>query len=1150
MNANRTCRPFFASALLALLAAHPTAATAATWSVDFRPESGGADVAAAVEAAPEEAARRAADGLLRRVVLDRSRVSGLGGAFAPGDELSLAFFDDAVRTFRLEEQLPSAVSRRVFSVSEPAAGPMRCGNVTVGEDGFTLLLSDAETGRVVRVYDAPDGTIVVEETDPGAGEIDPSEPVVPDLGPDAAPEKTDGGPEALADVEEPPVAAAVEGAKIIDVMVVFDESGQAYAADYGGTQTIAENAVQLMNTGVANSDLPYRFRLVDVMTVAKNYPELNTDRSGINSANLSSIKGDSDIAARRTACGADTVTTLMDTGSSSGTTGLGYSLDSPSSFSSFASWAYNICSIRAVAGGSHTMTHETGHNMGAGHSNAAGQSSPGPQISAMPYSSGYHFKAANGTRYHTIMGYNYADGTFYSPAGCFSSPLLTVGGSPAGTAESNDNRRVLLQTYPHAINWKARVVPIPYEIVLDRPDGSLFDGTLSVSISCETSGASIRYTLDRSAPTASSTPYTGPIQITQTTTVRAIATGNGETGPEASATYWSIPEVLGVTGVSWSMSGNLDWCWDAAQEAARSGPISGNQTTTLSASLVGPGTFSFAWKADSESASWDYLLCSNSWETTTTKIGGTGLSWATVTLQVPSGNQTVSWTYRKDGSVDSGEDCGWVKDVVWTPDGNPPTGSVSVGTPDFTSCPATVSVTGAGTGATSVGIVLEYAKNASFSPKQTVDLGSVGTTGTKSTTLSSLDPGTTYWVRAVLTGSPSRRVANTAAVSFSTRAYVAPSLGTISVAATTTGATVSVPVSALGAGSSSVTVKVVVDGVEKTQTLGAAGTATFVFSGLAPETSYTAAVTATGSNGKSSTASKTFETEALPSVGWFDVTWNSQGWGSGTGWRTSAGETAAGGTWSVPSGDASSRSGSELELGVPEASVLRFTARTPSASEAIVKVEGTLTPVLASRPPDAPAGAIAGLCFARGGYKAWNGTQWVSLSGATPFAASTGWVATFDCSQTPPRVRYAVGGTTLSASGSEWIPLATSRNYVQGAGFSGGGSLGDFKATYAGGGYVAPVLSTPEDGGHVPLSFGKNASNDPTFEVTIKNAVKDAWYTVYAADAVNGPYKAVTSEKATADGLKTFSIPAPSSKPARFVRIGVSANQIPADTAL
>ena len=156
---------------------------------------------------------------------------------------------------------------------------------------------------------------------------------------------------------------------------------------------------------------------------------------------------------------------------------------------------------------------------------------------------------------------------------------------------------------------------------------------------------------------------------------------------------------------------------------------------------------------------------------------------------------------------------------------------------------------------------------------------------------------------------------------------------------------------------------------------------------------------------------------------------------------------------------------------------------------------------------------------------------------------------TFDFSASPPRVRYAVGGATLSASGSEWIPLATSGSYVSGVGYAGAGSVGDFKASYAGGGFVAPVLCTAEDG-HVPLSFGKDGSNNPTFEVTIRNAAKGAWYTVYAADAVDGTYRAVTSEKATADGLKTLSIPAPSSKPTRFVRIGVSDVQVPANTAL
>ena len=376
-----------------------------------------------------------------------------------------------------------------------------------------------------------------------------------------------------------------------------------------------------------------------------------------------------------------------------------------------------------------------------------------------------------------------------------------------------------------------------------------------------------------------------------------------------------------------------------------------------------------------------------------------------------------------------------------------------------------------------------------------------------------------------------------------------PTLGTVSVAATTTGATVSVPVAALGEGSSSVTVKVVVNGVERTLTLDAAGTATLVFSGLEPGTSYTAAITATGSNGESSTASKTFSTESLPSVGWFDVKWESDGYGTGTMWWNAAAERTSGGRWAVPAGDASSRNGSFLRLALPKGGELRFTALSPSAAGGTVTVDGTVVPVASRTLPDVPSGALAALCFARGGYKAWNGAEWVSLSGAMPSAASTAWVATFDCSQSTPRVRYAVGGTVLKASGSEWIPLATSRSYVSGVGYAGTGSVSDFKAGYAGGGYVPPVLSTAEDG-HVPLAFGKDASNNPTFEVTIRNAVKDAWYTVYAADAVNGPYKAVTSVKATADGLKTLSIPAPSSKPARFVRIGVSDAQVPANTEL
>lgn len=70
------------------------------------------------------------------------------------------------------------------------------------------------------------------------------------------------------------------------------------------------------------------------------------------------------------------------------------------------------------------------------------------------------------------------------------------------------------------------------------PDGGTSTDPISVSISTATAGASIRYTLDNSAPTSSSTLYSGAISITQSSVLRARAfRTNFNNSSEASAVY-------------------------------------------------------------------------------------------------------------------------------------------------------------------------------------------------------------------------------------------------------------------------------------------------------------------------------------------------------------------------------------------------------------------------------------------------------------------------------------------------------------------------------------------------------------------------------------------------------------------------------------
>ena len=86
------------------------------------------------------------------------------------------------------------------------------------------------------------------------------------------------------------------------------------------------------------------------------------------------------------------------------------------------------------------------------------------------------------------------------------------------------------------------VLECPYEYAdraakptFDPGAGTEFVGSIEVTIACATAGATIYYTTDGSRPTASSAVYSGPITLTERTTIKARAYAEG-VGPSAVST--------------------------------------------------------------------------------------------------------------------------------------------------------------------------------------------------------------------------------------------------------------------------------------------------------------------------------------------------------------------------------------------------------------------------------------------------------------------------------------------------------------------------------------------------------------------------------------------------------------------------------------
>ena len=204
------------------------------------------------------------------------------------------------------------------------------------------------------------------------------------------------------------------------------------------------------------------------------------------------------------------------------------------------------------------------------------------------------------------------------------------------------------------------------------PAGGTYTNALSVVLSDSTSGAVIYYTTDGTTPTTSSTVYSGPVVVSSTETLEAIATATGYPQSAVGSATYTIAAPTPTFSPAAGTYGYLDWTTVTISDANPNATIyytvtngtSGTAPTTSSPVYSGPVGVGPTQTIEAMAV--------------VSGLSNSAVATATYTIQVaPPNISLAAGSYVGTQTVTLGDDIGSGATIYYTTNGTTPTTSSS-----------------------------------------------------------------------------------------------------------------------------------------------------------------------------------------------------------------------------------------------------------------------------------------------------------------------------------------------------------------------------------------------------------------------------------------------------------------------------------------